>query len=438
MDCLAAMDLWEQIARYFSDAGSTRRVVLLGSVLLGISSGVLGSFALLRRQGLLGDALAHAALPGVCIAFMITGTKNPLYLLIGALGTGVLGSWLVVLISRKSRIKEDAAIGLVLSVFFGIGIVLLTVIQHSGAGNQAGLDAFLFGQAASLMQDDVNMMAGMSVLLLVIVGLFYKEFKILSFDPAFGASIGFPMRIMDLFLTGLVAVSVMIGLEAVGVVLMAAMLIIPAAAARQWTDRLGMMILLSAGTGALSGAIGALISSIHGDWPTGPVMVIAASSILVVSLVAAPRRGLVPELLRRRRVRNRIQHENHLKALYKICEASGEESFSLADVSGAWGTTDDRTRRMLSHFVRRGLIAPSASDWRLSEQGRDQAAHIVRSHRLWELYLSQKADIAADHVHRDAEDMEHFLSPELIEKLEALFGDSMTDPHGKPIPGGQA
>ena len=272
--------------------------VLSGSVLLGTSSGAIGAFAVLRKRSLLGDVLAHAALPGVCLAFMLTGAKELFPLLVGAALTGYLGVKCIDAITRWSRIKEDTALGIVLTVFFGIGVMLLTAIQHSGAGNQAGLDTFLFGQAASLVGRDVVVIAVAATMLLLAVALFFKEFKLLCFDRGFGEGLGFPMRQIDNLLMALIVMAVILGLQAVGVVLMAAMLITPAVAARYWTERLDVMVLLSALFGGLSGMAGAVVSALGPRLPTGPLIVLAATGIFLISLVAAPRRGLVAKTLR--------------------------------------------------------------------------------------------------------------------------------------------
>jgi manganese/zinc/iron transport system permease protein len=283
------------------------RNVLLGATMLGALGGMLGSFALLRRQSLLGDALAHAALPGVCIGYLLTGSKAPLPLFAGALAAGLLGSLLILAVVRWSRVKEDAAIGIVLSVFFGAGIVLLTHIQKLPDGNQSGLDKFLFGQAATLVVEDLEVMAVLGSVVLVAMLLFYKEFKLLAFDRAFGASLGLPMRALEVLLTLLLVVVVVVGLQTVGVVLIVATLITPAAAARQWTDRLGAMILLASGIGAASGAAGSLASALVPRLPTGPVIVVVSSGVLIASLLFAPRRGLVWGRLRERRVAERLR-----------------------------------------------------------------------------------------------------------------------------------
>jgi manganese/zinc/iron transport system permease protein len=281
----------------------TLRNIALGSAILGIVGGILGSFALLRKQALLGDALSHAALPGICLAYMLTGTKTPLILLVGAGIAGWLATLLILQIVRETRISEDTALGIVLTVFFGFGIMLLTFIQHSGHASQSGLDKYLFGQAATLVHEQVITMAILGGVALVIIALLFKEFKLLTFDPAFAATLGYPVQRLSILLTSLIVVAVLIGLQTVGVVLMAAMLIAPAAAARQWTERLGPMLGLAALFGALSGVSGALISISDTQLPTGPMVILSATAIVIVSLLFGRTRGLVWEAVRNRRHR---------------------------------------------------------------------------------------------------------------------------------------
>ena len=271
----------------------TIRNVALGAAILGVIGGVLGCFAILRRQGLFGDALAHATLPGVCVAFMLSGAKTPVVLLTGAALSAGLGALLILTIVNRTRIKQDAALGIVLSVFFGAGTVLLTYIGGSGSGNQSGLDRFIFGQAATIVRDDVVTMGILAALALLVVVLLFKEFKLLSFDPTFAASLGFPVGRLNVLLTMLIVVAVIIGIQAVGVVLMAAMLIVPAAAARQWTDSLGAMVMISGFFGALSGVSGALISATGANLPTGPLIVLCATTLLVLSLFLGRSQGFL-------------------------------------------------------------------------------------------------------------------------------------------------
>ncbi|RYM05879.1 metal ABC transporter permease [Sporolactobacillus sp. THM7-7] len=289
------------------------RWILFATMLLGLSSGVIGSFAYLRKQSLMGDALSHAALPGICFAFMITGSKSILFFLIGALIAGILATVLISYITRQTRIKQDSALGITLSIFFGAGIVLLTQIQHSDAGNQSGLDKFLFGQAAAMVQDDVMTMILIAAILVGVCTLFFKEFKLLSFDPGFAKGIGLPVVLLDHFIMLLMVVAVVVGLQAVGVVLMAALLITPAIAARYWTEKLHVMVMSSGIFGMLSGFIGTMASTMVENMPTGPLIVLSATAMFVFSILFAPKRGLVAKALLRVSVKNKVAKESYVK-----------------------------------------------------------------------------------------------------------------------------
>ncbi len=414
----------------------TVRNVLVGSALLGLTGGFLGCFALLRRQSLLSDALAHAALPGVCLAFLLTGSKSPGVLLAGAMGAGVLGAFAILGVIRVSRIKEDSAIGIVLSVFFGMGILLLTWIQKLPTGNQSGLDRFLFGQAATMGVDDIRLISVVAILVIVAVVLFFKEFKLTSFDLGFGSSLGLPVKLLEIGLTALLVVVVVIGLQMVGVVLMVATLLTPAAAARQWTDRLGIMLLLAGVIGALSGSVGALVSASLPRVPTGPAIVLISSLILVLSLMLAPSRGMVWAMLRDREVERRIRRENLLKDLYLAGErGAGFESWiTLPILMGYRGLSGRGLLRSAGRLARNGFLERSGDQLRLTGDGIREAAGVVRKHRLWETYLSCRLELPPDHVHRDAEMMEHALSDEVVDDLDRMLGYPVNDPHGEPIP----
>lgn len=291
----------------------TLQIVSIGSALLGIISGMLGSFAVIRKESLLGDAVSHAALPGIAIAFLITQTKETSVLLLGALISGLIGTLLILAIERYSRIKFDSALALVLSVFFGAGMVLLTYIQKIPNANQAGIDKFIFGQASTLLKKDVQMMAILGLILGVLVVLFWKEFKISSFDPDYGESLGFSSRKITLLLSTMIVVAIIIGLQTVGVILMSAMLTAPAVAARQWTDKLSVMVILSSIFGAISGVVGTILSSIVSKLPTGPMIVIVISVIVIFSLIFAPNRGLIWNYIRIKRSRKELLREGEVK-----------------------------------------------------------------------------------------------------------------------------
>lgn len=413
--------------------------VVSGTVLFGISAGVLGCFALLRKRALMGDALAHAALPGVCLAYLLSGgMKHPLLFIAGASLSGLGGSFAIQGITRYSRIKEDSAIGLVLSVFFGIGIMLLTYIQHQPFGNQSGIDKVLFGQAAAMMPRDVWLFGGLAVALLLAVVVAYKELKVLTFDPEYARAAGLPVAFLDAFLLTLIVLVVTAGLQAVGVVLMAAMLITPAAAARQWTDRLGQMVVLAGVFGAASGAAGAWASAIAPRMPTGPWIVVAITAVFAVSIFGAPRHGIVPRLVRHRRTRQRVQWENILKTLYRLSEDHPAVSYSIAQIQQYRELHTRACERLLGRLARAGLVAQRSGQdpvaWQLTVAGRHEAQRLVRRHRLWEVYLTRYLHLGQAQVHSDAEDIEHVLTPELEHELELLLQRPTVDPHQRAIP----
>lgn len=287
----------------------TFQTVALGSALLGIVSGVLGSFAVLRKQSLLGDGVSHAALPGVVLVFLITGNKNTEVLLLGALATGLLATFLILTATRHSRIKFDSALAVTMSVFFGLGMVLLTYAQKVPNANQAGLKRFIYGQASTLLERDVILMAVCGSVLLALVVLFWKEFKLFSFDPEYARSLGFATGKLNLLLSLLIVLAIIIGLQTVGVVLMSAMLIAPAVAARQWSNRLWVMVVLASLFGAVSGILGTLLSSAVPGLPTGPVIVVCVTVIAAVSLLFAPGRGILHRICRRQQVRRALLKE---------------------------------------------------------------------------------------------------------------------------------
>lgn len=302
----------------------TLQIVALGSAILGVLSGMLGSFAVIRKESLLGDAVSHAALPGIALAFLITQTKNTELLLLGALLSGLLATFLIVSIVRYSRIKFDSSLALVLSVFFGAGLVLLTYIQKLPDSNQAGLDKFILGQASTLLKRDIYLMAGVGIILIAMLILFWKEFKLVSFDPEFAESIGFSNTIVTRVLFSMMVVAIILGIQTVGVILMSAMLTAPGVSARQWTDKLSVMVLLASIFGALAGIIGTIISSVVSNLPTGPTIVIVMSVIVFISLVFAPNRGLLWNYLRRKKSRKEIDEDQVLTNLYKLAMTHGD------------------------------------------------------------------------------------------------------------------
>ncbi|MGQ0793386.1 MAG: metal ABC transporter permease [Deltaproteobacteria bacterium] len=359
----------------------TLRTVALGSATLGIVSGALGTFAVLRKQSLLGDAMSHAALPGIAIAFLLTGSKEVIVLVVGAAVAGWIGTLLIMGVVGATRVKYDSALGIVLSVFFGFGLMLLTFIQKMPDANQAGLNKFLFGQAATLLERDVITMAIIGAVSLALTAAFWKEFKLLSFDPDFGSSLGFPMRALDILLTTLLVVAIVIGLQTVGVVLMSAMVVAPAAAARQWTDRLGVMIVLSALFGALSGVTGAIISASTDHLPTGPTIVLCVSLIVLLSLVFAPNRGIAWRWIRDRRNSRKLQSEAVLEDLYSLAvrHKNLEHAHSVS-VLRLMNPNPAGVQRGLAELEKRGLTRKTGADsWALTPLGASEAGRLAKT-----------------------------------------------------------
>lgn len=371
------MDPVDLLTRIASD--HTLRTVALGAAVLGVVNGALGAFAVLRKQSLMGDAISHAALPGIALAFLLTGSKAPLVLLLGAAAAGWLGMLLVLAVVRNTRVKQDGALGLVLSVFFGFGLVLLTFIQKLPVASQAGLDKFLFGQAATLLTSDVRTIAALGAIVLLLLAVFWKEFKLLAFDPDFAVSLGFPVRRLEVLLTTMLVVAIVIGLQTVGVVLMSAMVVAPPAAARQWTDRLGVMVAVSGLFGALAGIAGALVSSSAARVPTGPTIVLCMAGLVVVSLTAAPNRGIAWGWAREQASRRRLQVDAVLSDLYILAmqhrdEERGHPIEVLRTMAIGHGGVD-RSLRVLED---RGLVRrESTGEWVLTPRGREEAARLV-------------------------------------------------------------
>ena len=282
-------------------------LVLQGVSLLGAAAGVIGCFAVLRRRALTGDALAHASLPGLCLAFILLGERSLPALLFGAAVSGVAGIGVIAALRRWTRIKEDAAIGIVLSVFTGVGTVLLSVIPRFPGGSRAGLDAFIFGKTAGMIYADVQLLTALALTTLVVVGLAYKEFKLVSFDAAFARVQGWPALAIDFVLMLLIVLAIVIGLPAAGVLMMAALLVIPGAAARFWTDRLHVMLVLAGLFGTAAGVIGAGLTMVYVRMPTGPAIILVAAGIFTLSLLLAPRRGLLARLWQQRHLREILE-----------------------------------------------------------------------------------------------------------------------------------
>jgi len=371
-------------------------IVLVGTSLLGASAGLVGSFAVLRRRSLTGDALAHAALPGLCLAFLLVGERSLPAMLLGAFLSGLAGIGCISALRRWTRIKEDTAIGIILSVFFGAGIVLSRCIQNmSATGSKAGLDSYILGKTAGMIFQDVMLIAGLAAFCLGVLLLFYKEFRVVAFDPSFARVQGWPAGSLDLLLMTLIAVAVVIGLPAVGVVLMASLLILPGASARFWTDELDWLLVLATIFGLLTGAIGTLISTWYSLLPAGPIIVLTGTVLFLLSLFFAPRRGALARWMLSRRVNLRLGQNKLLNLLHDLSEPTwpSESAWTIQDLSSRKSWPAGQLKSLLQQMVSEGLVHNSADGrYSLTPEGWQKSAELARNQRMWELILTEHAE----------------------------------------------
>ncbi len=404
------------------------RLVVLATTLLGIGAGLTGAFLLLRKRSLMGDVLSHATLPGIGIAFalgttLLGGGKSLGILLAGATLSGLAGVAVMLGIIRSTRLRDDVAMGFVLSVFFGAGTAILRMVQD--LPDSAGLESFIYGKTASMVSGDFAIIAAVSTLAGVAVILLLKELTLLCFDEHFAASEGWPVLLLDGILLALVTAVTVVGLQAVGLILVIAFLIIPAAAARFWTERLPVMLFLSALIGGISGWLGASVSALMADLPAGALIVLTAAAIFLFSMFFGTARGVLPRYRDHRRLQRRMGRQHLLRAAYEILEARGRPPVNAPIPRSALLEHRSWTPRQLAGLLARARAedhlenGTDSATIHLSESGFGEAARITRNHRLWELYLIRHADIAPSHVDRDADMVEHILGSELVRALEA-------------------
>lgn len=414
------------------------QVVLLGVSLLGLSAGLTGVFLLLRERSLLADATSHATLPGIALAFLLQpllGFPARFFpgLLLGAFATGLMGMWCIQWIPRQGRIHADAAMGIVLSVFYGFGIALLGIILRMQQGGGSGLKGFLVGRTASMLQSDAQLIGVAAAIISVVILLLFKEFKLLCFDEGFAGSQGWPVRWLDGLLMGAVVSVTVIGLQAVGLVLVVALLVIPAAASRFWTHRLSSLLLISGISGALCAWLGAAVSAIAHRLPAGPLIILTQGGWFAVSLLLGPRGGLLPEGMRHHRLRGQMLRQHLLRALLEIQEGRAPEaeavSVNLEALLQMRSWSAPQVRRGLRRLSREGLVyAHPDGAWGLTRDGWPEARRLLRNHRLWELYLLHHAESAPGQVDRDADRIEHVLNPAVIAHLETLLQEAQSTP----------
>ncbi len=417
---------------YFLEDAVAQKVVF-GVAVIGFISGVVGVFSFLRKKTLVTDAISHAVLPGVCVGFLFAGTKDPVILMTAAVVVGWLSVWMIDLIVRTTKLKEDAAIAIVSTFFFAIGSVLLSYISKSENAEQTGLKNFLFGNAATMTDLDVNVFVVVSLVILLVVVLFFKQFKLFCFDEAFSKVIGLPVKSIEFLLSTLTVLTVAIGIQAVGVVLMSALLIAPASAARYWTNKLSLMLVIAGFFGLFSGVFGVVVSTFKEAMPTGPWIVTILFLFTILTLLFAPKKGWFSIKKLNDFNKFKIMEENLLKVFYQYLE-EGKEELEVMDILEKRPVDTSDLETVLSRLQRKGLLHKKHQSYQLTINGNIEAMRIVRSHRLWELYLTQRMKFKDDHIHGSAETIEHLITPEIELELLKELDFPKEDPHNKTIP----
>ena len=428
----------EELIRVLLLRDYNTRVVLLGTMLLGTTAGWVGGFMLLRRQALVGDVVSHASLPGIALMFIVlelfnpgTGRNLPL-LSLGATIAGLVGIGLSTLIRRLTRIKDDAALAIVLSVFFGAGIVLFTIVQSLPNGNAAGLQHFIFGRAASMTAEDVRLIGISSLVVLLSCVFLFKELTLLCFDEQYAAAQGWPVLVLDLTLMGLVVAVSVIGQQSVGLLLVVAMMIIPPAAARFWTDRIHRLAILSGVIGCLGACLGGFVSALFPKFAAGAVMVLMTTLLFAISMLFGARRGVLWRAYHHRVLRRRVATHDLLRSVFELVEVRDQERapISIASLSGAQVSMQEVLRQRHWDQRRLGLALTTArrESW-LKEQpdnslvltadGANEAIGIIRNHRMWEIFLIENADVAPAYVDRYVDRIEHVVDPEFLETVNS-------------------
>ncbi len=406
----------------------------LGCMLMAVCASLVGVLVFVRRRSLLGETLSHCTYPGVIIALALGAMAAPL-VLAGAATAALLGLLAVEVMERKLNVRHDSALCFVLAAFFGIGITIASRLQFTHPIAYRRTEMYLYGQAATMTDGHIYLYAGLCLVVVAAITLFYKEILAFSFDRDHARSVGLKPRLTEALIFSLIVIAVVTGIRSVGVVLMSAMLIAPPIAARQFTNRLSHMLLLSAIFGLLSGLLGSYFSVRFGGLPTGPIIVLVAAAMALLSMCIAPNRGLLFRAVRAWRFRYSCVQENVLKCMWRFGRSS---EVPMGKIAARQAFSRGYLRVILAGLVRADLISKeSGTSYRLTPAGFKRAEQIVRLHRLWEVYLVQHLGASSERVHHNAEEMEHILAP-LEGELVDLLNNPQLDPHAQPIPGSLA
>jgi len=414
------LDLFQQFQELYIQRA------LIASSMVGLMCGVLGCFIVLRNMALIGDALAHSVLPGVVVAFILVG-HNPLAFFIGSVIAGLATSVGITWIQHNSRTKNDAAIGIVFTAMFAIGVIGISKISRR-PGVHLDLNDFLFGDVLGVANEDLYLTAAVLVYVLISVVVFYRYLFVATFQPIIAETMGISVKTIHYFLMLLLSFAVVASLKSVGLILVVAMLITPASTALLLSNRLHWVVVISGIIGLFSAVLG-LITAVILDLTPGPTMAVVATLIYLVTVFFAPKKGVLPRYLQKRKLQRKIQIEDILKQTFRLQQKGKLNPENLLNNLGFGKKT---LQNHLSNLRSKGLVA--TEKLALTHEGKEEAKRLVRAHRLWETYLVNQLGLTEDQIHEAAEKYEHLLTEEILDEVDSTLGFPMLDPHGSPIP----
>lgn len=400
---------------------------LIASITIGISCGLIGTYIMLRRMSLIGDALAHAVLPGVVVSFMVAG-KSEIALFIGAVVSGIVTVLLIGFVNRNSKIKEDTSIGIIFTGAFALGILLVSQLKQV----HIDLSSYLFGDVLGVSTGDITLSLIIMVVIILCILLFYKQLLLTSFDPTMALTIGISTTIVHYMLMTLLSMSIVAGLQSVGVILIIAMLITPPATAYLLSNNLKKILFLSPMFGTIS-AVAGLYLSYHFNFASGASIVLVAVALFLLAFLFSPKEGVVTRLFRRRAATKLVLVEDVIKLSYRFAEET--DKTGLTDrIANELGISNSRVESAIRILINKGLMQKTDGSFLLTEDGRKYATRLIRTHRLWETYITREKVTDMEHVHPEAEKVEHVLTEDMVNELDEELGYPEKDPHGSDIP----
>jgi len=402
---------------------------LIASVLVGISCGMLGVFIVLRNMALIGDALSHAILPGIVIAFIVFGGYHLSGFFLGAVLAGLLAAAAITWIQQNLPTKNDAAIGIIFTVMFAAGVIGISILSRN-EGVHLDLQDFLFGNILGVGSEDLWLNLLIAIAVVGSVMFFFRYFFITTFQESYARAMGIKSGVVHYYLMLLLSFTVVASLQTVGVILVVAMLVTPSSTALLWSDNLKPALAISAGFGTLS-AISGLVAAIYLEIPPGPAMAICAFIFFLVSALVSPKKGYLFQYFRKQKYRAKILWEDILKYTFKFGQ---REPVSTDQVSIGIERNPREVKKAIKKMVRKGLLLRSNGGYKLTDNGAARGKQLVRAHRLWETWLVGKAGLSEDQIHEDAEYYEHLLNEDILDQIDASLNFPKVDPHGTPIP----